>query len=330
MRMGWLRLLVPLALLAGLLWWLDPGEVAASILRLSGPVVVAAFLIAFADRVLMAYKWRQLVLAGGGSFSFLDALRIQFQAGVSARVVPVAIGGDLLRAWLAVRCGVSKGLALGAITIEKGIAMLSSVLLALGGLILLSEAMPAGTDGPLLIGSALVILFAGAVGLWLLFHPRAHRAGGRVLARVTRTRAIPERLVLLPEKVSRALLRFRSRPGALALHAVLALAEHLLQILKLVVLGIGVGIALPLLSLFAITAVALFVRRVAGLLESWGLGEGGAILVFALLGVPGEQAVALLVANFAVSTITVLPGILFFYTHPVRSPAEAGDAHDAA
>jgi glycosyltransferase 2 family protein len=317
-RRRWLHVGLAIAVLAGIAYWVDLESVGQALLSLPASIVFAALFLATCDRFLMAYKWRHLLLAGGARLSFIAALRIYYQAVAGGRVIPAALGGDVVRAYFASLAGVPGGLAVSAMVLEKLIALLASVTLALAGLLYLGSRLPGDQNLILTIAALSFLLGLGAVAL-VLFAP-AHEAGRSLLLRFTRRWPLPQWLDRLLRKVSSSLLDFGNQLGVLFQNSLLALVEHGVQLVKLGLLAFGLGIAMDTLTLLAVLAIALFVRRITGVLENWGLGEGSAILIVVLLGIEPELAVALFVANFAVSTVAILPGVVLFYTHPAGRP----------
>ncbi len=317
----WLHVGIAIAVLAGIAYWVDLKSVANALLSLPGNILLAALALATCDRFLMAYKWRHLVLAGGARLSFPTALRIYYQAVVSGRIVPTALGGDVVRAYFASLAGVPGGLAVSALVLEKLIALLASVTLALVGLFYLGSQLPADVDRTLILAVTGTALLAGLAAVALALFAPAHKAGRAVLLRLMERWRFLRPLERILGKVSRSLLEYRDKFGVLLQNGLLAVAEHGVQLAKLGLIAAGLGIATDSLALYAILAVALFVRRLTGILENWGLGEGSAILMLVLFGISSELAVALFVANFAVSTVAILPGAVLFYTHPAGRPA---------
>jgi uncharacterized protein (TIRG00374 family) len=317
-RLRWLNLAIPAVILLVLLIWVDMGTVFSALGRLPPAGVFLALLLATVDRIAMALKWRQLITAVGGRLGLLEAVRIQYQAAAGGRVVPATVGGDLIRAWLAARLSVPHGVIFASLAVEKVMAMLASVMFALAGLLYVAGELPAGLDSRILVALVIGGIAAAGTALALLLLAPAHRAGGRVIRALADRRVVPERVHSLLRQLSHALSIYRSRPAALVTNALLALGEQTIQFLKLLVIALGLGIAIAPVQFFAVIAVALFVRRVAGNFDSWGLGEGAGVVAFTILGLQPELAVALFVANFAVSTAAVIPGALLFFSHPIR------------
>jgi glycosyltransferase 2 family protein len=314
----WLHIVIAVAVLAGIAFWVDLGSVADALLALPPDYMLAALLLATADRFLMAFKWRHLVVAGGTPLRFLTALRIYYQAGASGRVIPAPLGSDVLRAYLASLAGVSGGLAISSVMLERFLAMLTSILAALLGIIYLGMELPEQASRPLFLATAGLIVAAGIIAVGSVTFVPAQRAAQGLYARITTRWPLPPRVERMLGKVSRSLLYYQSQRRALLENAALSLLEHGVQLLKLAVIAAGLGIAAGNLAFFATLAVALFIRRIGGIIEGWGLGEGSAVIVVILLGIEPALAVALFFANFATTTVAILPGAILFYTHPVK------------
>jgi uncharacterized protein (TIRG00374 family) len=325
----WLHVTVAVVILAGIAFWVDLGSVANALVSLTPLTMVAALLLATADRFMMAFKWWHLLAVGGSPTPFPTTLRIYYQAGVSGRVVPAPLGADVLRAYLASQVGIPGGLAISSVMLERFIAMLTSILLALLGILYLGAQFPEQASGPLFIAIAAVVLGSGIVSLGFVFFVPAQRAAQHLYAGLTARWPLPARVERMLGKVSRSFLDYQSQGRALLHNAGFSLFEHGIQFAKLAVIAAGLGITSDNLPFFAVLAVALFIRRIGGIIEGWGLGEGSGVAVIILLGVEPALAVALFFANFATTTVAILPGAILFFTHPVRLTAREQRPQDS-
>jgi glycosyltransferase 2 family protein len=314
----WLHVVIAIAILGGIALWVDLDAVIDALLSLPPAYLLLALLLATADRCLMAYKWRHLVLAGGAKLGILSAIRIYYQAGASGRVIPAPLGADALRAYLATLIGIPGGLAISSVMLERFIAFLTLVFAALVGIIYLAVQEPANLGRPLFLLIGAIIVAAGVISIGSMVFVPAQRAAQGLYTRVTTRWPLPPRIEKMLGKVSRSLADYQSQRRALLQNGALSLFEHGVQLVKLSVVAAGLGIAADNLSLFAVLTVALFIRRIGGIIEGLGLGEGSAVAVVILLGIDPALAVALFFVNFATTTVAVLPGAILFYTHPVN------------
>lgn len=292
-----------------------------SVLRAMSPVALAiALALASADRVLMGYKWRQLVRAAGGEMRLRDATNIYYQTCFTDLVFPNVVASEGLRVYLGRRFGVPLALLVGSMAIERMIAAAVAVVLAALGLLYLAAEVEPQMRRTFaeIIAAAAVVGLGGVLAVW--WTP-LHRLAGRLL----RERISP-RVFALFGKISAALVAYRAQPATLVINLALAIAENLLQIVNFYVIGRGIGIELAPLPFFAAISVTALVRRLAMHVEGRGLGEGAAVVMFALLGVQKDAAVALTFAHYALWLLASMPGAYLLF----RSGVRLRDLNDAA
>jgi len=307
-----IRVVIIGAALYGLWRWVDWARVGAALATMSPAALVIAVALASADRVLMGYKWRQLVRAAGGSLRLRDATSIYFQTCFTDLVFPNVVASEGLRVYLGRRLGIPLALLFGSMTIERMIAAAVAIVLAAAGLLYLAAAVEPQMRLVFLEIIAATAVIA-ALGLLAVWWTPLHRVAGRAL----RERISPKVFQLL-KKISASLVEYRGQPATLAINLGLAIAENLLQIVNFYVIGRGLGIRVPLLPFFAAIAVTALVRRLAMHVEGRGLGEGAAVVMFALFGVQKDAAVALTFAHYALWLLASLPGAYLLFRSGVR------------
>jgi uncharacterized protein (TIRG00374 family) len=306
------RLVLILATLYALWRWVEWARVWSALASMSPLALLIAVALASADRVLMAFKWRQLVRAAGGSLRLRDATNIYYQTCFTDLVFPNVVASEGLRVYLGRRLDIPLALLLGSMAIERMVAAAVAIALAAAGLLYLAAAVEPQMRQTFLevIAATAAIAALGVLAVW--WTP-LHRVAGRAL----RERISPKVFQLL-KKVSAALVAYRGRPVTLAINLALALAENLIQIANFYVIGRGLGIRVPLLPFFSAIAVTALVRRLAMHVEGRGLGEGAAVVMFALLGVQKDAAVALTFAHYALWLLASLPGAYLLLRSGVR------------
>jgi len=320
---------ITVVLVGGLLLTIDVHQVARALGAIPPGLLAMVLVLLAADRVLMGIKWRQLVNGAGASMRMRDAIGIYYQSGFAALLLPTSVGGEVLRGVLGQRAGVPLPVLLPSMVVEKLIAGLSNVVLAVvGGIYILS--VTSGRDTLVawtVVGStaAVVAAFAAASSR------RVHRWVGRWARRW-----IPARGVRALREFSGGLADYRERKAVLRTNLALNLGEHLLQFSALYLLALGLGIDLGLIPFFAVTAVVMLVRRVVGFLESWWLAETAVVVLYSLFGVPQALSLGLAFALWATSLVAALPGAMLLSRQslglgdrllrrvPIRSAGEPG------
>jgi uncharacterized protein (TIRG00374 family) len=301
-----LRITIKLVLFAAAvyaLWrWVDWARVRATLFSMSAGGVLLAIALAWVDRVLMSLKWRQLVRAGGGALRLRDAVSIYFQTSFADHVLPNLITSEALRVYLGRMCGIPAPLLLGSMAIERMIGALAAIALAAAGLLVVAAQLEPQMRGAFLAMIVIASLI-GALAMLAAWWTPVHRLAGRALRRW-----IPPKLFSLFGRLSHTLVAYRAQRATLAANFLMAVGENLLTMLSFYVIGRALGVRLPLIPFFAVIAVTSLVRRVAMYVEGRGLGEGSAIVMFTLLGVQKDAAVALTFAHYAVWLTAALPG----------------------
>jgi glycosyltransferase 2 family protein len=312
------RIVLILAALYALWRWVDWARVWSALSSMSPAALLLAVALASADRVLMGFKWRQLVRAAGGSLRLRDATNIYYQTCFTDLVFPNVVASEGLRVFLGRRLGIPLALLLGSMAIERMVAAAVAIALAAAGLLYLAAAVEPQMRQTFFVIIATTATIA-ALGVLAVWWTPLHRIAGRAV----RERISPKVFQLL-KKISAALVAYRGKPAALAINLALAAAENLLQIVNFHVIGRGLGIRVPLLPFFAAIAVTALVRRLAMHVEGRGLGEGAAVVMFALLGVQKDAAVALTFAHYALWLLASLPGAYLLLRSGVRLRDLAG------
>jgi glycosyltransferase 2 family protein len=305
--------LVLICLAVYALWrWVDWARVWSALSAMSLGALLLAVTLASADRVLMGFKWRQLVRAAGGSMRLGDATNIYYQTCFTDLVLPNVVASEALRVYLGRRLGVPLALLFGSMAIERMIAAAVAVVFAAAGLLYVAAAIEPQMRH-LFVEIIAAAAAVGLLGLLAVWWTPLHRSAGRLL----REKISPKLFELL-KKISAALVAYRGQPTTLAINLGLAIAENLLQFVNFYVIGRGIGIRLPLLPFFAAISVTALVRRLAMHVEGRGLGEGAAMVMFALLGVQKDAAVALTFAHYALWLLASMPGAYLLFRSGVR------------
>ena len=165
-----------------------------------------AVALALADRVLMGYKWRQLVRAAGGSLRLRDATNIYYQTCFTDLVFPNVVASEGLRVYLGRRLGIPLALLLGSMAIERMIAAAVAIVLA-GQVSCISRPKSSRRcDRPFSRSSRRRRSLA-SLGVLAVWWTPLHRIAGRALRE-----KISPKLFQLFKKISDALVAYRGQP----------------------------------------------------------------------------------------------------------------------
>ncbi len=282
---AWLRALVAVALLAGVLWLADVGEVAGLLQAAQPGWLLVALACGVLSNIVSAWRWRALVQWLGHGVGLAWAVGIYFRAVTIKALLPGAVvGGDVYRAnGLDRLSGLWVLLALGAAAAAWAVAQPAA-----GGLPPLLRWLPAGGWLALTLALLALPLLLLALGRRALPPPVAAADAGQADAGdAPAAPPLRQRLALLAH-----------RPHALAQYGWQLLGSVGVQLLSVGVLACGgaaLGLALPYWA-YALAAVPVFLMATLPIsLGGWGTREAAAVLAFGSLGLAAPQAVALAV-----------------------------------
>ena len=311
---NWVGWGLALFILGACAWFLDMNQVWSIVSRVHPAAVVGLLILITLDRLLMAWKWALLLRVVGVRLPLGLITRFYYQGSLTGIFLPSSIGGDLLRAtWVAHASGVKHGV-FASLLMEKIVGLLSAVIWAIiGAVVLLCVHYDDLAWIWLLVGatslSAVILLFLASL------HASVHEFVLSGLGRFATLRAVG-----LLHRLYQAYAHFSSAKNALAANMVLTLTEHALQMAVFLLVARNLGIEVDAILFFAMTGVQFLVFRIPISPDGWGIGELSAIGLFGLIGVSAEAAFTMMFVNHILTTVACLPG-LWFLLWGKRSPA---------
>jgi uncharacterized protein (TIRG00374 family) len=300
-RLGWA---VAAAVLASCLLLVRPADIATALARVS-PVELAILLtLATLDRVLMGLKWGLLLHLVDVRLSFARAVRIFYKASFAGTLLPIQVGGDLLRAYWAVQAGGTGYPVAASLVMERLLGLLSAANWALAGAVVLVTRLAPDHVRPL-VGGGLLAVLAADVLFVLSLSERMHGHMQRRLGRLGGSRLGG----MLQRFHAAWALYGRDRRGLL-LAAVLTLAEHGVQLLVVLAIAWSIDVTAYSVPLLAAAALFLLLARLPLAPDGWGVAELTAIGVFGLAGVAAADAFSLSLIGHVVPLLALAPGLV--------------------
>jgi glycosyltransferase 2 family protein len=256
-------------------------------------------------------KWRLMVNLGGAGLNVRQAARCYFAGLFGSLFLPSLIGGDLVRAGLALRLGRSKAGALLGSFLDRIIDFAALTLLAGVGALLVPGALDArGRRIFLLLGAGALLGAAVIAGLIVLLP--VGRFSFRMRRQVVRVR-----------RAGRSMAR---QPGAMRRALCLAVAAQLLFIELSVLLARACGLELP----FRVWLFAWPLAKISAALPvtQGGIGVREAVLAALLLPF-GAPAVLTVAAGLAWEAIVVSGALVAGVTSLLIGRVSDGDVTSA-
>jgi len=273
-------------------------DIAAAI-RSVPPLVWPAALVAYLLLHLVGVaKWRLLVNAAGAGLSFRTAVRAYYMGLFGNTFLPSIVGGDVVRAGVALRAARSKsGLVLGSL-IDRLLDIVGLAAVAGIGALLSPRALD-GQSRRIFLGLGALLL---AVGV-----------GGVLVLALVPVRRLPWKVRRKLVQVRRATRATMQRPHALASAFLMGMALQTLLTVLNWWLGLVIGIEIPLYVWLFVWPLA----KISGLLpltqNGIGVREAAQAILFAPFGVSAAMAVATgLVFEVVIISGGLLGGVIAF------------------
>ena len=301
---------VSLAFLALLASWLDLDDLAGRLASLEPTWVALALGLSVLQVVASAWRWRFTAGRLGLRLPFGEALREYYLATFLNQVLPGGVLGDVSRAWRHARSATEEarrsrdpsGSIVRAVVLERASGQL--VMAGVATLSVLLLPLPLGPGGrALLLGG---LLLAGVLLAMLLARSR---------------RALPSHRSLagrIWHDAWAGLLAPRALPVQL-LTSLLVVGTYLAT---WVAAARAVGVETPMPILLPLVAPVLMAMLVPMTVAGWGAREGAAAALWAAVGLPGAEGVAVSVAYGLLVLFASVPGAVVLLVLLLRSRTE--------
>lgn len=271
--------------------------------------IVAAVLLVFVDRAVMAWRWVQLLRASGsgGDLRLGPVMRVFFISSFAGTFMPGA--GDAARAVGVARLDVRGGDAVGSVVVDRLLGMLSMLALGLAGLV---------AAGPLVDGRVLVgaLVMGGATivaSVLLLFDSRV--LGG--LVRVASGGRLP-RVERLGGKALDGIRQYGRQPGLLGRVFAASVVVQILRTLQAWCLGLAIGMGVAGVWYVAFVPLITLIMQLPITVSGIGTSQLAFQSFFERVGGDPAQAVVLSVLYLALGWIGILPGGVLIMFGPSR------------
>lgn len=250
--------------------------------------------------ITSAWRWGLLLRAQGLTVGFTTLLRSYLVATFFNNFLPSNIGGDVVRVRDTSQAARSKTLATTVVLVDRLIGLMGLGLVAALGATL------ARSDERGVIAAPL--LWLGLVLAALLFAPAvlAPQGVARLLQpfRVLHAEWVDRRI----ERITSALARFRSRPGALLSCLVGAVIVQAILVGFYAAVARSMGIPITMAQLAVIVPLSFVVQMLPLSINGFGVREATFSFYFVRLGLPLESALVLSFVGAGLIMICSLSG----------------------
>ena len=314
---SFLRLAVGLALVAGLAWFVDLGEVFARFRRVPPWVFLIAWLTWFGSITAHVLRWRLALQTLGVRIGFARLLRLVVAGYFLSLFLPSAIGGDIIRVYGTKdeTEGVLK--STGIIAVERYFGFLGTFVLALPALVV--------TD----FGSYHPKLAAAVVGLFVILVAAFFIAADSRVSSICQRMAGAigwERVGEMIDRLSGSLREFVSRPRLLATMVFYSVLMKVSVAVQIWVLAKGLDIRIDLGELLVFLPLYNLACTLPFSISGLGTREVALAAFFTEMGLSVDQATTLALLGLAWIYVSYLAAGLVFLLparRKVESPSKA-------
>lgn len=308
-RLQWALTLLTLGLVA---WLVDWGRF-LDLARAAQPSLLALAAALFAaDRLLMSYKWRLLLVAQGARLPLWECWGLYSLATLAGIVMPATIGGDVLRmAWLW-RRGVPATRSVASIALERLIGAVVALATPAAALACLSAQLAGRAGLRMVLAVVLAALALLVAGILLSFWQGILRPLAWLPGRLGR------KLAAWLEAAHASYVTYLSNPGTVAGFTLLTVLEYLLILVATYVVALAFRIEVGPIDFAAALSLAMLLARLPIAIDGLGVFEGSLIGLLALAGVDPADSLALAIASrLLVLLICAPPAALLLALAPI-------------
>ncbi len=291
---GFLQVGISAVLLAVALRQVGWAELTEALAQIKLSWLAAAWGLFLLGVVVRAYRWQVLLRGLGVDRPLAELTLWYFVGGFFNVLLPTGFGGDAVRVVELAQDTQRVGPVLNSVVVDRYLGLLSLLIMGL-----IAGLLRPDLASPSLVGLLAVLASGGITAAWLLTRPwwRAAASGDSRWARWLRKTKATD--------VAAGLTSYRR--GAVVQAFLVSVVFNLMQIGWNVLIGLGLGLHLPIVFYFVIvplTSAALLLPAVGGL----GVREVSYITLLGGAGVPQGIAMAFSLSIYAITVLTGLVG----------------------
>jgi glycosyltransferase 2 family protein len=329
----WLRpvwLVVRLALVLGLLWWVvarnGHGRILETVLAARAGWLMVGATLFFISIVLGAWQWHLLLRWQGISLDFKQTFRTYYVGLFLNNFLPGTVGGDVVRVVETRRAAAGWGKAAAATLLDRLLGFAALSVLAWLALLLEHFRGTLATGVFVHLFKAVTLITASFVAILILLLSRRVSAAIHSLVRKTPWRKLDDAYARLQDVVT-AYRRQWSRMGGVFL---IALGVQVLRVAVHWTAGIALGLSIAPAFYFCFIPIMALAGVVPLNVGGWGIPQSLGAYLYAL---PGVLPAGLPDAAASAAALAFLPSVLGFvvmlgggfYLVLGRSPQDAAN-----
>jgi glycosyltransferase 2 family protein len=290
-----LKLLITVGLITYLLRKIDIAPVLRQIRMIEPAWAVLSVVIMLAQLALVSLRWQLVSQLVDARMRIGQVVRLTLIGQFFNQVLPSAVGGDAVRAWLASREGVPIGRAVTGILCDRVAALVALMLIISCTFFVLPALVPNRFPAIDLLRIFALIGLSGLAALFIF---------GTLISRLL----MRYRMTASIGKLVRDLRKVLYSPGMSIGIMALAGVVQILLVMAIYLCAKGMNIYLEFNSALVVIPTIMLVSMIPISFAGWGVREGAMILGLGFLGISEPDALAVSVAFGLLQLIVGLPG----------------------
>lgn len=320
-RKGWLGLILKGTISLGLITYLLATQVESfhEIWQAMGTANPWLLLLAFSlntiGYLLCSWRWQILLRAQGFAVPLIELIRAYTIGIFFNAFLPGLMSGDFIRALNISDRVSSYARSFLILFVERLTGMFGLWVLAVIALPLIRRDLVVQTG----IGWLLLIVAGVLAGIWLLFFSR------RLVGWVRPMFSLPlvRKLAGILDRIDETARAFAARRGAVFAGMGISVIFQANVVLHYYLIGMALGIEVPLAVYFAVIPVSLFLMMAPISINGVGVREQVFVFMFGAFGVGAAQAISMAWIAFGMVLLQAVAGGVLFALHRKRTPQTA-------
>ncbi len=264
-------------------------------------------------RLLMAYKWHQLIKEQVGDVRLSQAVAMSFISDFLASFLPSGIGTDATKAVLIAQSTAERTRAVSSVIMDRFIGIW--VLMGMGALALFFSPISVHHRELLLVLIVTALLSSIlALALLLKFRVQARE-------RLSRIPSVGHYACRITARLLFSIHQYWGKPGLLIRVAMLAVVMNASRILYNYFFGKALGDPTDILIHAAFVPIIFAVNQLPITIDSLGVREGLYVYLYGLVGMPAGVALAIALLTRFSGYVVSLPGAILYVRSGVSASA---------
>ena len=290
-----LKLLITAGLITYLLRKIDIGPVLRQIRTIAPGPALLAVLIMLLQLALVSLRWQLVNQLVDARMRTGQVVRLTLIGQFFNQVLPSAVGGDAVRAWLASREGVPMGRAVTGILCDRAAALVALLLVISFTLFVLPAIVMNRFPAIELLRTVALIGLSALVAFFFL---------GALLSRLL----MRYRITAPIGKLVRDFRRVLCSPASSTAIMALAGAVQVLLVMAIYLCAQGMNIHLEFAAALLVIPTVMLVSMIPVSFAGWGVRESAMIFGLGIVGISAPDALAVSVVFGLLQLIVGLPG----------------------